>query len=51
MTSTYFANTNTKIKKFKGKSCSVQPQSGLPTDEPHLSTADELVRVLGGTIQ
>ena len=29
MTSTYFANTNTKIKKFKGKSCSVQPQSGL----------------------
>lgn len=29
MTSTYFANTNTKIRKFKGKSCSVQPQSGL----------------------
>ena len=26
---TYFANTNTKIRKFKGKSCSVQPQSGL----------------------
>ena len=29
MTFTYFANTNTKIRKFKGKSCSVQPQSGL----------------------
>ncbi len=29
MTSTYFANTNTKIRKFKGKSCSVQPQSSL----------------------
>ena len=29
MTSTYFANTNTKIRKFKGKSCSVQRQSGL----------------------
>ena len=29
MTSTYFANTNPKIRKFKGKSCSVQPQSGL----------------------
>ena len=29
MTSTYFVNTNTKIRKFKGKSCSVQPQSGL----------------------
>ena len=29
MTSTFFANTNPKIRKFKGKSCSVQPQSGL----------------------
>ena len=29
MSSTFFANTNTKIKNFKGKSCSVQPQSGL----------------------
>ena len=29
MTSTFFANTNTKIRNFKGKSCSVQPQSGL----------------------
>ena len=40
MTSTYFANTNTKIKKFKGKSCSVQPQSGLyvvPTPIGNLS--------------
>ena len=26
---TFFANTNPKIRKFKGKSCSVIPKSGL----------------------
>ena len=29
MTSTFFANSNPKIRKFKGKCCSVQPKSGL----------------------
>ena len=29
MTSIFFANTNPKIRKFTGKSCSVQPKSGL----------------------
>ena len=29
MTSSNFANTNPKIRRFKGKSCSVQPRSGL----------------------
>ena len=29
MTSADFVNTNPKIRKFKGKICSVQPQSGL----------------------
>ena len=29
MTSTNFVNTNPKIRKFKGKCRSVQPQSGL----------------------
>ena len=29
MTSIFLANTNPKIRKFTGKSCSLQPKSGL----------------------